>query len=365
MTCNRCLFVARMAIALGATWIPLGSAEGAPIMPGNLIATVNEFTGSSPAPTYVAEYSPSGVRVQILANVPAPGGSGPTSDEARDLVVGPGNAIYVYNGTFDPFLARLDGGSSTWTQQTFAGWSTVNNLTFGGLARLDEFLYATDMRTFGPGDEPSGIVRFDTAGGPTVRFAETIEPIDVTIGADRVVYALPGAGLPNDTIFRFDATSLAALGTVPIQFADNRALAVAADGSIFVASFDGAIRRYSPTGILVDSLTVPGAHFADIDIDPSGRIALGTGFDGEIVLTDLALDVFNRFRATESTFGGEVFVSWVPQPAVVPEPSCGALLALGLIVLSGHLRKRRGGLNDRGSAVHVSHVVKRHAERSP
>jgi len=338
MTFKRHHFVTAIALALSAMWIPLGSAEGAPITPGNLIATVNEFTGSASAPTYIAEYSPSGVRIQILATVPAPGGTGPTSEEARDLVLGPGNAIHVYNGTFDPFLARLDLGAGTWTQQTFAGWSTVNNLSFGGLARLDAFVYATDMTTFGPGDLPSGVVRFDTAGGPTVRFAESIEPIDLAIGPDNVVYALPGAGLPNDSISRFDALSFAALGTVPIQFADNRALAVAADGSIFVATWDGTIRRYSAAGVLLDSLSVPAAHFADIDIDPSGRIALGTGFDGDIVLTDLALDVFTRFKATDSTFGGEVFVAWGPESAVIPEPSTGALLAMAVIILSGPLR---------------------------
>jgi hypothetical protein len=324
-------FPLKMAMAAVSTaWLFLGLAHSSPLTQGNLIASVNEFTGSSSAPTYVAEYTMTGTRVQILANVPQPGSTGPTTEEARDLILGPGNAIHLYNGTFSPYLARLDLNTLAWTQQTFAGWSTVNNLSYGGLARLGQYVFATDMNT--GGGAPAGVVRFDTGGGPTVRFAGTIEPIDLNMGPSAVLYTLPGASSPNDTVAKYDANTLASLGTVTIQFDDNRALAVASDGSIFVATWGGVIRRYSAAGSLLDSLTVPGANFADIDINAAGQIALGTGFEGDIILTDLALDAFTRFRATDSTLGGEVFVAWV-EPQAVPAPRSGSLLALAFMVL--------------------------------
>jgi hypothetical protein len=339
-------FVAHVGMAVTVVWLGARPALAEPLTPGNLIASVNEFTGSSTAPTYVAEYTPAGTRVQILANVPIPGGGGgPTTEQARDLILGPGNAIHLYNGTFDPFLARLDLGTASWTQQTFAGWSTVNNITYGGIGKLGPYVYVTDMTTFGPGDTPKGVVRFDTGGGPTVRFADTIEPIDLYIGPDGILYALAnqGSGSAPGSIFKYDPLTFAALGTVAIGFGNNRALAVADDGSIIVATFGGQIIRYSATGTPLDSLLVSGANFADVDIDPAtGRIALGTGFDGEIVLTDLALDSFTRFRATNSTSGGDVFVAWVTEstPPTIPEPSSVALLAMGFTILASYLRIR-------------------------
>lgn len=305
-----------------------------PLTPGNLVVTVNEFTGSSTPPVYLAEFTTAGTRTQFIANVPAPGGSGPTDQEARDLVYDGVNSVYLYNGTFNPYLARYDLTSQTWTQQTYPEWSTVNNVTFGGLSRLGSFIYATDMETFN-GGEAQGIVRFDITGGATIRFAQNIQPLDLNIGPNHVIYALDGAGLPNSTVYKYDALTGASLGTVPIEFEDNRAIGVASDGSIFTATFDGIVRHYSSTGNLLDSLDV-GFELTDLDIDPLGRIALGTG-NGEVVLTDESLNSFTHFHGAETKFG-TLFVSWV-----VPEPSPLALIlpALAFPFVMRKCTKRR------------------------
>jgi hypothetical protein len=302
-----------------------------PVTPGNLVVTVNEFTGGSDAPTYLAEFTTSGTRTQIIANIPMPGGGGPTDDEGRDLVFDGVNSVYLYNGTFTPYLARYDLTSNMWTQQTYAEWSTVNNATFGGLSRLGSFIYATDMSTFN-GGEAQGIVRFDTLGGPTIRFAGNIEPLDLNIGPNHIIYALNGAGLPNNTVYKYDALTGASLGTVPIDFDDNRAIGVASDGSIFIATFDGIIRHYSATGSLLNSLDLT-FQFTDLNIDPLGRIALGTD-NGQVVLTDETLKTFTQFQATDSKLGGTVFVEWV-----VPEPSSVALFLPSLALVFA-IRKR-------------------------
>jgi len=67
-----------------------------------------------------------------------------------------------------------------------------------------------------------------------------------------------------------------------------------------VADWSGIVRRYSATGTLLHTLSVFGAQFSDIDISPDGKIALGTGLNGEVVVTDLALDSFTRFRVTDT-----------------------------------------------------------------
>ncbi|MDQ3622311.1 MAG: hypothetical protein M3463_07465 [Verrucomicrobiota bacterium] len=153
---------------------------------------------------------------------------------------------------------------------------------------------------------PQGVVRFDTAGGPAIRFAETIQPLDLDIGPESVLYALDGSALLSSTVFKFDAVTFEALGSVPIQSGTNSALAVALDGSIFVATSEGAISRYSPDGELLGSLLVPGARFADLDIDSFGRIALGSAVTGEVVITDLSLDAYTRFRVNAGPIGTNV-----------------------------------------------------------
>ena len=301
---------------------------------GNLVVSVNEFTGSSPAPTYLGEYQTNGTRRQILANVPAPGGTGVTTEEARDLVFDPvANAVYLYNGTFSPYLARYGVVAQTWTQQTFTGWSTVNNGSYGGIAKLGNGIYVSDMNTGGA--TPQGIVRFDLGGGATTRFATTIQPKDLTIGPNGILYALDGAGSPTNTLYKFDPLSGTSLGTVSIDFDDHRAVAALADGTFFTASWGGLIRHYSATGTLLGSLTAPGENFSDIDISATGQIALGTGFEGDVVLTTTTLTGFTKFRATDSTSGGTTFVAWV-----VPEPTALPMMMLGGGLLLAGLRRR-------------------------
>jgi hypothetical protein len=64
-----------------------------------------------------------------------------------------------------------------------------------------------------------------------------------------VLYALAG-----NTVAKCDPITLGSLGSVSLPFADNRAIGVADDGSIFVATWDGVIRRLS---------SGHGARFAD------------------------------------------------------------------------------------------------------
>lgn len=318
---HTCQFAAWAAVLFAAAVAAVLPAAGATITADNLIIAIME----SSRPSYIAEYTVSGTRVQILAEVPPPS-NGNTSAAARDLIVGPDNAIYVYHGTLGTILERFDLETNTWSQQTFPGWSTMKNPS-GGLDQLGQYIFATDMNDFQ--NAPQGVVRFDLAGGPTVRFAESIQPMDLSIGPGNVLYALDGSTPLNSTIFKFDAVTFEALGTVTIQSGNNGALAVALDGSIFVGTSAGTISRYSPDGELLASLLVPGARFSDLDIDSSGRIALGSTVTGEVVLTDLSLEAYTRFRVNPGSVTTGVYVSW----AVVPEPGtfyvCLGLLAVG------------------------------------
>jgi hypothetical protein len=242
----------------------------------------------------------------------------------------------VYNGTSTPYLARFDLLLGQWSQQTFSGWSTAFVGGYGGLAQDGRFIYGTDMETFGPGQQPSGLVRFDALGGPTIRFAEHRQPLDVCIGPDRMLYVLDGGGNPREWVYVFDLQSLSWARSIPVDRSDHRGIAVAMDGSILLADFTGQIRRYGSDGRLLGMLTVP-ALLGDIDVDSLGRIAVGTA-DSSVIITDLQLDRFAAFEVA-STARQQVFVTWV-EP--VPEPAVWTLLGMGLLAIAARGRSRKG-----------------------
>jgi hypothetical protein len=312
------------------------TAHAVLVTPGDILVSVNEFTGSSSAPRWIREYSATGVRVQTLSQVPNPGGPGFSTDTARDLLFRPDGTVYLYNGTFTPTLSRFDPATSTWTQTTAPGWSTVNVLEFGGIAQLGQQIFVTDMETFNTGGTPKGIVRFDLGTGTNSRFASTISPLDLSVGPGGVLYALDGAGSPRGTVYKFDSTTGLALGTVAVPTADYRGIAVAADGSFFLADYSGVISRFSSAGSLLDSLTVPGEALGDISLDSLGRIAIGTASSGNVIVTDMLLDSFTKFRATDSALGGSTFVAWTTP---VPEPAT-AIVGLALMAVGVASRRR-------------------------
>src|SRR5262249_32724861 len=146
-----------------------------------------------------------------------------------------------------------------------------------------------------------------------------------------------------------------------VGFEDNRAVAAAADGTLYVASWTGDIQHFSANGTLLKTLSIAGDNFESIAINyATGQIALGTGFSGQVVITDLALDSFTHFVATDNAnLGGEAFVSWVATQSV-PEPSSLILLGTAAALLAGPLcvRAARRRLHTiRRATCDASHVV--------
>src|SRR5947209_4781928 len=109
---------------------------------GNLLVTT---AGNYPQ-QFFKEYTPTGALVRSVTVPPPPGSGG---DTARDLVQDPAGKVYVYNGTFTPALATYNPGPATWSQQTYAGWNTVNNMSYGGLALTQNYVFASDMTIAG------------------------------------------------------------------------------------------------------------------------------------------------------------------------------------------------------------------------
>lgn len=225
-------------------------------------------------------------------------------DVAAD-VCGNGD-VFVYKGTFSPTIAHRTSQGTDWTHYDIDGFSTINNVTYGGVAARDAFVYATDMATANPGGETKGVVRFDVSNGAETRFATNLDPIDLSLGWDGLLYVLHSDGT---TVQRFDPVTLVSHGTVQLA-ASVRAVAVIEDGSIYGASFNGNLHRFATDGSTQQTVPSGENNLSDIDIAVDGTVAVGSRF-GDVVLTNLALSPVSSFPTYTGTVGAPTFVSFV------------------------------------------------------
>src|SRR5262249_48907663 len=253
-------------------------------------------------------------------NIPAPPGT--SSDTPRDLVMANSGKVYVYNGTFTPALATYD-PSTGWTQQGYTGWSTVNNVSYGGLALFQNYVYVSDMTTANdPPGQSNGVVRFNLSDGTVNRYGQGTDYIDVNIGLDGKLYAL--GGVTGRTVSVFDPYSMALLRTVTLPAGnDYRGIAVNAAGDIFTANWGNTVTHFDSTGALLASLTWTGpggstwfGNPMDIDLASDGTIAVGT-WSGHVVQITSNFTSVSYFQA--STTAG-VFVAFSTLPPVPPFP---------------------------------------------
>lgn len=261
------------------------------------------------------EYTFDGTQLQSIS-IPSGSSSSTSTEDVRDLILDQNGDIQFYNGTFDPFLSTYDPTTSTWSHHTYPGWSTVNNISYGGIASYQNYVYVTDMSTFGDGgaDQANGIVRFNINDYSGQRLAENFadngEFIDLTIGLDGLLYGLEDYG----DISVYDPLTLDLLRTLDLGHTSDRAIAVNAAGEIFSASWDGNIYHFDANGIRQKSISSGANDLTDIDISSTGKLLVGSR-SGDIILTDESLDSVSSFNVGSDT----TFVAFNPQAThVVP-----------------------------------------------
>ena len=318
-----------VTLLLLATVSPASNA--APLQKGNLLISTRNV---------LYEVTTDGMRLQSFV-IPGPGARSIT-ESARDIVMDSRGRVHVYNGTFHPFLSTYDPVLDTWQHRTIPGWSTVNNVSYGGIGAVGDYVFLTDMRTGGGGAK--GVIRYDFSTSSYTRFATNTEPIDLTVGLDGRLYVLHPGGSPGGrTIDVYDPLSLSFMGRISLSgifgHTEHRSIAVDADASLFVADWDSDLQRIDFNGPVggntfsVDRLnaTAVGNDLYDVDVSLDGVVAVGSRF-GQYYITDENLFAPEEFRIGS----GGIFVSFV----TVPEPSSGAMLSVLAAVLLPRRRKK-------------------------
>jgi outer membrane protein assembly factor BamB len=297
-----------LALALTVLTHP-GTAQAAELTSGNILVS-DQFSNT------LTEFTPAGVPVQSFVF--------PVVDfftDLRDIVADVNGNVHAYNGTFEVEMQTLDPVLGTIASQTLAGWSTVNNISYGGIAVLGDSVFATDMATAGTG-APQGIVRFSLAGDAPVRFATSAGYINLTIGWNGLLYAVRTNG---NTIDVFDPASEALLGSIDLDFtlqiADVRGVAVDADGTLYLAAWNGSLYSADSDGNTLKTLATGFSDLTDIDLNASGILLVGSRF-GNVILSDVDLESVSSFNAGTTSSIRVAFTD----PLVLPDDEDGAAI---------------------------------------
>lgn len=318
----------RFAGSLGLACIVLAiGSSAAPVNSGNILISTEEV---------LYEYSPGGVFVQSFA-IPYATGPRPVTESARDIAVKLGETdVHVYNGTFTPYVSTLDSSASTWSHETLAGFSTVANVSYGGVAVGGQYVFATDMATAGVG-APQGIIRFDSGGA--TRFATGIAPIDLNVGLDGLLYALH-----NDQVYIFDPETMAQQQVInldsTIGSGDYRAVAVNAADQMFVVTWTGTLYKTDSSGSTLLSVNLVGTasgNLTDVDVSDSGMVVVGDS-GGGVTITDESLTSPTSFTIGSST----TFVAMALNPPVgVPISPIAVYILMGVLLIVAAISTRK------------------------
>lgn len=327
------------------TFLRLEQLEDRTLLAGNLL-----ITAELPAqPVYnLQEYTQQGALVSSY-NVPQAPGATETED-ARGLSVDPSGNVNIYDGTLTPSLATFSPATNNWSYQTVSGWSTGNNITYGGVAAYKNYVFASGMETDGVGTD-NGIVRFDDAGGPATHFGQGANFLQVSLGLNGQLYGLETNGI----VEVFNPDTLAQVGTVALQGGPDsniRGIAVDGSGQIYAVSWGGYLSTYNANGSYSGNSTQlktsygVNENLVSIALDTDGQLAVG-GRRGEIYLTNESLAPVQTIQTNE----WNVFVTFDHYIGSVPQTVTPTFSGLaGPTITYGQSTVTLGGTIAAGSA---------------
>jgi len=250
---------------------------------------------------------------QIIQQIEIPS-AGNTVESARDIAFDDEGNIHVYNGTFSPTLSTYYTASESWTHRSINGFNTINNIRYGGIDTFKNYVFLTDMSN--PTDDTQGVIRYDLESETYVRFAESIEPVDLVLGLDGLLYVL-SSGVNFITVYEPSTLSLVkSFNTTGLQGSSGpSSIAVDSESNIYIGNTDGDIQRVDADSNLVKTVTLYRDNeltgsVSDVNLREDGILGLSGRF-GEIYLEEAQL-LNNSVTADFSVTNTNSFLTFVP-----------------------------------------------------
>jgi len=238
-------------------------------------------------------------------------------------------------------------GSGSLSNHTFSGWSTVNDIYFGGVAVNGNYADATDMATDNPGGSPNGIVRFDLTTFSATRFASgpangSGDYTTVSLGLNGMLYApWPGGSPVGDHIDVINPVTMTKT-TINLPFL-FQVSGVTADqsGDIYAvgALGDGHIYKLDSNGNVLASISTGFTGLTGLELSNSGQLLTASN-DGEVIITNTSFSQLSSFSVGSQITTFDAFVT-PPTAGTVPEPASLTLMAVGLGVVAFRIIRRR------------------------
>jgi hypothetical protein len=239
----------------------------------------------------IREYTYQGTLIRsFAAQGPATNGG---LERLRNMAEDADGSVWCYNGTGFPAISKFEPGSGTWTHYAVGEFSGFGIVYYGGIGIYGRYCFVTDGNT--SDSKPRGVLRFDRQTGESVRFSTDIDPSNLAIGLDGLLYVVT-----NDAYVRVhDPRSLERLRTV--ELGDDwtlqpHSIAVLSNGEILTTDFK-TVSKFSAAGEKIGQIDIPSVNYpfgdrADLNnivVLPDGRYAVSGRF-GEIfvVASDLS-----------------------------------------------------------------------------
>jgi len=325
--CTAVRHTALTLVLLAGSLIMPCLAGAAPLSPGDILVVAVD-PPLPPFSSMLFEFTRTGAVVQSF-DIPDAGDL-----FARDAAVDGSGRVEVHEGRSQPVLDMLDPSTGQWSSRTIAGWGGNDNYNYGAVAVAGASVIATDEQNVGESGATSGLVRFPLPTGPGDRPVTNASYIDVAVGLDGLVYALDSQGAVDGVaIDVYDPVSFALLKRITLPAGlSARAIAVDGSGRVFVGSWQAALYRLSPAGVVEASATtfslgLGSQSLIDVDVDGQGTVAAGAS-RGAAFVTNSAFDP----AATRLLYRGNgypTYVATTPGAAVpVIRSTWGAVKAL-------------------------------------
>jgi streptogramin lyase len=277
-------------------------------------------------------YTYAGVPVKTIS-VQYPGGypSNPTTECPRNAVETSDGSLWIYNGTFEPYISKLAADEQTWTHYAYGLFATEDNGTYGGIAVLGQNVFVTsDLAGYTAG------LQYNTATGVAARIGG-LASTALNIGQDGLLYLLNDG---STTVNVFNPTTLALVNQVLLTGSSEtafRGIIGLQNSHLIIGTLDGYVQEYNADGTLLRQILLTStfqgtaASIYNVSLGTDGSYLVGSRF-GDVFVVNSQLTSYTHFNVNrDEVFANAALFSVVgTNPLPAQTATVGVLFTLTL-----------------------------------